>query len=82
MIESFSQLALSNTIPVFRLELNDYGLPRFSFEQAEKSPNLGFLSNSFRPSHWDCPFQYLISFQMESDISVNKRSNALDQDAN
>jgi hypothetical protein len=50
MIESFSQLALPNTIPVFRLELNNYGLPRFSFEQAEKSRNLGFLSNSFHPS--------------------------------
>jgi hypothetical protein len=43
-------LPLSNTIPVFRLELNNYGLPCFSFEQAEKSPDLGFLSNSFRPS--------------------------------
>jgi hypothetical protein len=32
--------------------------------------------------HSDCPFQYLISFQMESNISVNKRSDALDQDAN
>jgi hypothetical protein len=50
MIESFSQLALSSPIPVFRRELNNYGLSRFSFEQAEKSPNLGFLSNSFRPS--------------------------------
>jgi hypothetical protein len=43
-------LALSNTIPVFRLKLNNYGLSHFSIEQDEKFPNLGITSNSLRPS--------------------------------